>query len=137
MKKPVKTFPSILAAGAAALPILKCPFCWPLYAGLLSSLGISFVNYTRYLLPITSILLLCALASIGWRARQRRGYRPFILALIASIQILLGKFYFSWPWMFYIAAVLLVTASVWNIWPQKNACFSCGDQRETLNSPKI
>ena len=38
------------AIGAALLPKLTCPACWPAYAAVLSALGVSFVDYTPYLL---------------------------------------------------------------------------------------
>ncbi len=95
MKKPIMALPSILAAALAALPILTCPACWPLYAGILSALGVGFVNYTRFLLPVTAGLLIISLISLGWKAGQRRGYLPLMSGIAASLLILGGKFYFD------------------------------------------
>ena len=50
-------FPAI---GAVLIPGVSCPLCWPAYAGLLSSLGLGFVNYTPYLFPLTLVCLAVA-----------------------------------------------------------------------------
>lgn len=53
------------AIGVAFLPKSACPACWPAYAGLLSTFGISFVDYGPYLLPLTSLFLVIALAALA------------------------------------------------------------------------
>src|SRR6266481_9413377 len=86
------TIPGI---GVALLPKLLCPFCWPLYAGIVSSVGLGFLVGTTYLIPITSAFLTLTLAVLGFRARQRRGFGPFLLGALSSAAILVGKFYFE------------------------------------------
>lgn len=81
--------------GAAFLPKLICPACWPAYAGFLSSLGLGFINYTPYLLPLTILFLIVAVGALGYGAKKRWGYGPFILGMIASLTMVLGKFVFS------------------------------------------
>src|SRR5712692_2983366 len=78
--------------GVALLPKLICPLCWPLYAGIVSSVGLGFLIGSTYLLPITIAFLLLTLAVLGFRANQRRGYGPLALGLVASVFVLLGKF---------------------------------------------
>jgi len=106
------------AVGAAALPKLTCPVCWPAYAGLLSSMGVGFINYTPYLLPLTASFLLLSLVALGWRAQQRRGYGPLLLGSAASALLLIGKFVFDSDAAMYTAIATLVAASVWNAWPR-------------------
>ncbi|HEX9811836.1 MAG TPA: MerC family mercury resistance protein [Burkholderiales bacterium] len=106
------------AVGAAALPKLTCPACWPAYAGLLSSLGVGFINYTPYLLPLTASFLLLSLVTLGWRARRRRGYGPLLLGVAASAFLLVGKFAFDSDAAMYAGIAILVAASVWNVWPR-------------------
>lgn len=125
MKKFLMAIPSVLAAGFAALPVLTCPACWPLYAGLLSATGIGFVDYTPYLFSITVVLLIVSLLPLVWKAKKRRGYLPFILGGIASALILLGKFQLASVWMFYSGIVLLLAASIWNLWPNSAECKVC------------
>ena len=78
--------------GASLLPNLACPLCWPAYAGLLSSVGLGFLISAAYLLPLTAVLLILALAAMAFRANSRHGYGPFLLGLLAATAVLLGKF---------------------------------------------
>lgn len=115
-------------AGVALLPKLLCPMCWPLYAGIVSSVGLGFLVGTAYLLPITSAFLILTVTVLGFRARQRRGYGPFLIGLAASGAILTGKFYLELNPLLYGGVCLLVAASVWNAWPRPTnsaVCPSC------------
>lgn len=104
--------------GAAFLPKLACPACWPAYAGLLSSLGIGFIDYTPYLLPLMILFLLIALTALFYRAASRHGYYPFYLGLIASTAILVGQYYYGSDAAMYVGLGLLIISSIWNTWPQ-------------------
>ena len=111
--------------GVALLPKLICPFCWPLYAGIVSSVGLGFLIGTAYLLPITGAFLILTLVVLGFRATQRRGYGPLVAGVVASAAILIGKFLLESNPIMYIGVGLLVVASVWNAWPRganKVAC---------------
>ena len=105
--------------GAALLPALGCPACWPAYAGLLSSLGLGFVNYTAYLLPITIAFLGIALGALGYQGFKRRAYVPALLGLAGAAILVVGRFIFDSEPALYAGIVLLVGASVWNAWPRK------------------
>jgi len=120
----LSTLPTVFIA---LLPKLTCPLCWPLYAGILSSFGIAFVNYTPYLFPLTLFFLLISLLTFGYKAKRRRGYSPLVLGIVASLILLIGKFVFDHDWALYIGVVLLVIASIWNGWSVKNrkSCSNC------------
>jgi len=117
------------AIGTALLPNLTCPACWSAYAGLLSALGLGFVDYTPFLLPLTAIFVTLAVASLGYRAKNRRTHKPFILALLAAILIVVGKFVFVSNLAVYGGVALLVGASLWNSWLQRasksGSCPAC------------
>lgn len=108
-------FPSV---GVAFLPKLACPACWPAYAGLLGSLGIGFFDYAPYLLPLTAVFLLVAIAGLAYRARSRRGYKPLLVGLLAAATLLLGKFAYDGDVAMYAGLSLLALASLWNTWPR-------------------
>jgi len=110
------------AVGAALLPKLTCPACWPAYAALLSAIGVSFIDYTPYLLPLTLVFLITALAILAWR--PRRGYAPLVVGLFAAGVILVGKSFFDSDIATYAGVALLVGASTWNAWPRKSV-ISC------------
>jgi len=83
------TVPGLLVS---VLPFGGCPACWPLYAGALSALGLGALLSESYLLPLTSVLLTFSVGALAWQAKRRRGYQPFVLGLLATTGILLGKF---------------------------------------------
>ena len=112
--------------GAALLPKMACPACWPAYAGLLSSAGLGFLGETRWLLPLTAAFLCVAVGALAFRARARRGYGPCCIGLVASAVVLLGKFALESDAAMYAGIGLLVAASLWNTWPRSAAeCPAC------------
>ena len=121
------SFPALPSVGIALLPKLTCVACWPAYAGLLSALGVGFVDYTPYLLPATAAFLLLTLVALAYRAHARRGYAPFALGVIAAVIVLVGKFALDSDTALYGGIALLVAASLWNAWPARTsaACEQC------------
>jgi len=111
--------------GMALMPKIFCPACWPAYAGVLSSLGVGFFDYTPYLLPAMLVFILIALAALSYRATQRRGYQPFYLGLVASGVLLSSKFYWDSDAIMWLGLVMLITASVWNSWPRQTMSGPC------------
>ena len=105
------------AIGAVLLPALTCPACWPAYAGLLSALGLGFVDYTPYLLPITIVFLALAVFSLGYRAKTRHGYALFFVGCGAAIIVIISKFFPSSEVGTYTGIAGLIGASIWNVWP--------------------
>lgn len=112
---------TVLGAGALLLPVGTCPACYPAYFAALSSLGLGFLLYERYLLPLTALALGISLAGLGWRAGVRRGYGPLLLGLAASAAALFGKFAVGSDAIHYLGLATLVAASVWNAWPARRA----------------
>ena len=117
------------AVGTVLVPSLTCPACWPAYAGLLSSFGLGFVDYTPYLLPLTILFVCLALLSAGYQAEKTRGYLPFTLSVLGAILLLAGRFAMSWSVPTYGGIVLLIAGSIWGSWvPRKgvpDACPAC------------
>lgn len=115
--------------GVSLLPKLACPLCWPAYAGLLSSVGLGFLISTKYLLPLTIAFLGIALGALAFRAKNRHGYGPFVLGLIAAIGVLVDKFEWDSNPALYGAVALLVVASLWNAWPHRVTSASCRTEK--------
>jgi len=130
-KNPLSTF-----SGTTLLVFftrLLCPSCWPMYAGILSSMGLGFLVQKVWLMPLTIFTLLFVMSSLAYRANCRRGFKPFILGMLGAIALLSGQFIFpsismekdllNWffisKWSIDVGALLLITASVWNGWPNK------------------
>jgi hypothetical protein len=114
--------------GLAFLPRIGCPACWPAYAGVLTSLGLGFLLDVRWLFPLTAVFLLVAVVALGFRARRRRGFGPFVAGPGASAVVLAGKFRSESDPAMYAGLGLLVAASIWNTWPRRatSACPACG-----------
>ncbi len=117
--------PLLPAIGTAVMPKLVCPACWPAYAGLLSALGLGFINYSPLLLPLTAVFLIVVLVTLAWRAGARRGYAPLALGIAAALIVLIGKFQFDSDTATYAGISLLVGASLWNSWPRRNPTVPC------------
>lgn len=116
--------------GVALLPKLTCLACWPAYAWLLGVMGLDFINYTPWLLPMMAVFLVPALGVLAFRAQRRRGYGPFFLGLAGAALLMTGKFYFNQPFLEYGGLAILFTAFVWNAWPKKperveTDCLAC------------
>lgn len=101
---------SFPALGVALLPKLTCPLCFPAYAALLGALGIEFVDYTPYLLPLTVIFLAIALGVLALQARRTGNVAALLLGLAAAMVVLLSKFYFEYDWLTTGGVVLLIIA---------------------------
>src|SRR5437899_2661960 len=103
-------FATLPVIGAALLPKLVCAACWPAYTAFLGAVGIEFVNYTPYLLPLTGVGLMVAVGSLGLLARRRRRIEPFLLGLAAAIAVLVGKFALESDPVLYIGiGILMIT----------------------------
>ena len=94
---------------------------------MLTSLGLGFLMDVRWLLPLTAVFLLIAVAALGFRAGQRRGYGPLFAGLGASAIVLVGKFALESDAAMYAGLGLLVAASIWNTWPRRatSSCPAC------------
>ena len=119
------------AVGAAFLPKVACPACWPAYAGFLGAVGLGFLMETTVLLPLTAVFLTGALGALAFRARVRRGYRPLALGSLGAALVMIGKFGFESDAAMYVGLLLLVAASLWNSWPRarKTPCSACSASR--------
>ena len=98
------------AVGTALLPKLTCPLCFPAYAALLSALGIEFVDYTPYLLPLTAIFLAVAITVLAWQSRRTGNLMPLGLGIMAALLVLFAKFYLGAEWLTTGGIILLVVA---------------------------
>ena len=123
----------------SVLPFGSCPLCWPVYAGVLSSLGLSFLLSSAYLLPLTVFFLVVTIFTLAFRARARRGYGPFAVGFIAATLILWGKFSLESNVLAYGGVGLLIVSSLWNSWPRRAAsqcprCAPAGSGRVQLSA---
>ncbi len=96
-------------------------------------MGLSFLMKTTYLLPLTAMFLVIAVASLAFRADCRRGYGPFAVGLAAAALLLAGKFLLESNPVMYAGAGLLFAASLWNAWPRRTAKSDSATPTESLH----
>lgn len=101
---------SLPAVGTALLPKLTCPLCFPAYAALLGALGLEFVDYTPYLLPLTAAFLLVVVFVLVRQFRATGNVFPLLLGIVASALVLTGKFQLESDWLMLGGVALLVAA---------------------------
>lgn len=115
--------------GLAMLPKLICPLCWPLYTSLLGSLGLSFVNYTPYLFPLTLVFLSAALVAIGAYSPKGGRILPLLLGVAGALAILAGKFHLQNEPLVYGGVASLVAAAALGVFRrqdrQQKPCPEC------------
>ncbi|MEQ8427532.1 MAG: hypothetical protein RLT87_00285 [Gammaproteobacteria bacterium] len=97
----------------ALLPKVVCPFCWPLYTGMLGAIGVNFINYTPYLFPLLTLFLILTIAGLVIGAKGNKQYKPVYLGVLSSIFILLGKTLFETNVLIYSGIVGLIVSVIW------------------------
>jgi hypothetical protein len=83
--------------------------------------GLGFLMETAYLLPLTLLALVLAVAALGFRARRRWGYGPLAVGLAAAVLLVVGKFVIGSNVAVYGSIAALATASLWNSGPTRSA----------------
>ena len=78
-----------------------------------------------------------AVGALAFQARQRYGYRPFALGLLAGATVLVGKFALDSDPAMYVGIAMLVGASLWNAWPQLKRIPSCQEQEPSKCSARV
>lgn len=101
---------SVSAALLGLLPKLTCPLCWPVYSAALGAVGVGFVDYTPYLLPVTATFIGVAIAALTWKARVRHSLLPVAVGSVAGVLLLVGKFALDSEIVTYGAAALFLAA---------------------------
>ncbi len=114
------------AALLAALPVVSCPLCWPFYTALLGSLGISFMNYTPYVVAVMAVLFAVALVSMLYQAKKYKlGYGPLVLGSVGSVIIIAQKLFHLFAAFSYIGIAVFLMAIIWNAIAVKKAAKGC------------
>lgn len=121
-----RSFAAMLSGtGAWLIPTGVCPACWPAYAGAASSLGLGFTLGAGFLVPFAALLLALSLFALGYRARKRRGYGPFVLGILGALGLLAGKLVLVSDVLSFVALAAIVAAGFWNSLPARSVSTSC------------
>ena len=103
--------------GAVVLSLLSCaacPLCLPLYAGLLSLIGIELAEIHDFFFPIMMIFTLITISFMVYQIRTHHGkWHPFALALAAAIGMAVSA-YFGYEYLLYGCLALFMGSVFWN-----------------------
>lgn len=129
------TIPAIVIA---LLPKLICPFCWPLYTGILGAIGLNFINYTDYLFPLLTLFLVLTVSGLVVGAKSTGEYSPAYLGSLSSVLIIADKFIFETNFFIYGGLAGLIIAVIWHTRNQRlldrNSCPSCENAQVNVDN---
>lgn len=113
----LRIFALIPAFIGSLLPVFKacppCPVCMPIYAGLLSLLGLELAEYGMYVVPVMLGSMALTIGSIGYQAIRYHGHHTlFFLCLGGCSAILSGKFLFDFLPLVYLGMLCLITSVI-------------------------
>ena len=104
-------------AGTVVLSLLSCavcPMCLPIYAGLLSLVGIELAAVHEYFFPV---MLVFGLTTLGFMAYQvnthHSTWTPFKVAFIAVLGMITSAF-LGYEYILYACLVLFMGSVFWN-----------------------
>jgi hypothetical protein len=114
----MKTWVDVLSGtGTVVLSLLACavcPMCLPLYAGLLSIIGIELGYIHEFFFPI---MMVFALVTLGFMARQIYNHHskwlPFKLAVGSAIGMMISAFY-GCEYFLYACLAFFMGSLLWN-----------------------
>ena len=113
----------------ALLPNVACPFCWPLYTGVLGAIGVNFIDYTSYIFPLLTLFLILTVAGLVIGAKGKKQYKPVYLGIISSIFILIGKSFIETNVLIYSGIIGLMVSVIWQsnikLSGNRNSCSAC------------
>jgi mercuric ion transport protein len=99
--------------------------CWPAYAGVLSTLGLSFLLSAKHLMAAIALSLALSVGSLVLQARKRHEYKSAVVGLAASFVVLFGKFRYDSSAAVYVGLATLLAVSIWDGWPRSTVVNSC------------
>lgn len=105
----------VLAAIFAAL----CCAGGPLIAGVIASIGLSFIRKDAILLPLLAIALIAALWGFSVRRRIHHSAAPLFLAVFGGASLLGGVFIARW--LLAVGTALLIVATIWDLTARRHA----------------
>jgi mercuric ion transport protein len=108
----------VIGAVLAAL----CCAGTPIIVGALAATGLSFLRKDALLWPVMLLSLLIALLGFWQGYRMHRALAPLALGIVGAVSLASGVIIVHGPpamTMIYAGAVLLVVATLWNIWARR------------------
>lgn len=102
----------MLLPAVAFVLLPKCPLCLMAWFGALGSLGMGSWVSGLWGAPLATGLLVLTNTALALRARRSRNWSPFLVSLLGSGALLVGKLLVDAPFLLYAGLALLVGASI-------------------------
>jgi len=103
----------------ALLPVVSCPACWPLYGSVLAGLGLTFVDYTPYIMPFMIAFTAVAVGGIAYYWRRTGKWLPAGTGLVGIAIIVFGKLTVANSLVVYTGGFVAAVAFVLGMLPSK------------------
>lgn len=104
-------------AGTVVLSLLSCavcPMCLPIYAGLLSLIGIELVELHAFFLPIMLVFGLITLSFMAYQIYTHHStWTPFKVACMASLGMVSSAL-LGFEYLLYVCLALFMGSVFWN-----------------------
>ena len=117
----LRNLSALPAALLALLPSATCPLCAAAYVGVFSAMGLGYLLTERILGPLIAVFLLVALITVGWFTRRHRRPGPLLLTVAGTLAVAAGRLVLDVPLLVYSGAILLLVASLWNLFARRRA----------------
>lgn len=107
----------VSGTGTVILSLLSCaacPACLPLYAGLLSLVGVELVDIHELFFPVMMVFALITLGLMAYRTHAHHGkWQPFKLAIFSAIGMANAAF-LGYEYLLYACLALFMGSVLWN-----------------------
>ena len=70
----------------------------------------------RVLAPLIALALVVGVVAVAWSTRSHRRPGPLLLSMTGSLAVACGRLIWNIAPLMYVGGVLLLGASLWNLW---------------------
>ena len=107
----------VSGTGTVVLSLLSCvgcPMCLPLYAGVLSLIGIELIDVHVFFFPITIGFGFVTLGFMAYQIHTHHGSWMAFKMAIGAVTGMVGAAFFGYEYLLYVFLVLFMGCVLWN-----------------------
>ncbi len=107
------------------LSCAACPMCLPIYAGLLSLIGIELIEIHAYFFPIMMVFSVLTLGFMAYQtSTHHASWLPFKFASVAALGMAICA-YFGFEYILYACLVFFMGSIFWGKWTLAHKGHGC------------